>query len=195
VNIEVTLQGTTPLLMHNPQLADPFNPIVREMKALTGKRKKTDDDLAQIEKLEWHGGIYTEQQNGAVVVVQPTSKVRKCLVIAARRSKQGTLMEGAVSFQSLNVPLTYEGPREIDALWKNERYRSRLSVVVGKSRVMRCRPQFMPWGLVLQGFFLEDAGLNFEDLQRIGELAGQAVGIGDNRVNGYGRFTFTVKQR
>lgn len=59
---------------------------------------------------------------------------------------------------------------------------------------MRVRPQFFPWAMELNGIFVSDAGVNFDDLLRIVELAGTIEGIGDNRVNGYGRFTATLEQ-
>jgi len=54
---------------------------------------------------------------------------------------------------------------------------------------MRVRPQFFPWALTVSGVFVTDAGLNVDELKRIVDLAGRVEGIGDNRVNGYGRFT------
>jgi hypothetical protein len=165
-------------------MVDPDFEINRQIKAITGKRKKTDEDLRQIEKLEWYGGLYEE--NGGIT--QPTAKVRKCLINTAKISKMGKMVERAVSFSTLNVPLVYDGPKDIDKVFSDKRYHSRLSVGVGGKRVMRVRPSFYPWGLTVQGIFVEDAGLNMEDLERIVELAGVVEGIGDNRVNGYGRF-------
>lgn len=188
MKIRVTLTGTSPLLMHNPRMVDKEFEINIRIGELTSKRKKTLSDLKQIETLEWYGGMY--EQDG--VVVQPTSKVRKCLVNAAKIHKLGKAIERAVSFSDLNVPLIYEGPRDIKALFEDKRYHSRLSVGVGNKRVMRVRPKFFPWALEVNGIFIEDAGLNFEELERIAELAGVAEGIGDNRVNGYGRFTAKV---
>lgn len=188
--IAIELTGTSPLLMHNPQMVDPEFEINRQMKALTGKRKKTDEDLRQIGQLEWYGGLY--QEDG--VVVQPTSKVRKCLINTARIGKQGKQVERALNFTSLNVPLVYEGPKDIAELATDPTYRSRLSVGVMGKRVMRVRPQFAPWELRLEGVFIEDAGLNYDDLERIVELAGLVEGIGDNRVNGYGRFTGKIRK-
>lgn len=188
MRVRITLEGTSPLLMHNPQMVDPEFELNRQIKALTGKRNKTDEDLRQIERLEWFGGLYVE--NGTVV--QPTSKVRKCLINTARISKQGKMVERALSFSALNIPLRYDGPKDIEILAKDERYASRLSVGIGPKRVMRVRPQFFPWGLVVEGLFVEDAGLNFDALKAIVELAGLVEGIGDNRVNGYGRFVGTV---
>src|SRR5687768_10336249 len=116
MNITITLKGTSPLLMHNPRMVDPDFDLNRQIKALTGKRKKTDEDLRQIEKLEWYGGLYTASMNGSgTVIVQPTAKVRKCLINTARISKMGKMVERAISFADLDVPLQYEGPKDVDA--------------------------------------------------------------------------------
>lgn len=188
MRIRVELTGTSPLLMHNPQMVDPEFELNRAIKTITAKRKKTDDDLREIERLEWFGGLYV--QDG--IVVQPTSKVRKCLINTAKISKMGKMIERAVSFGTLNVPLVFNGPADPQKLFADKTYHSRLSVGVGGKRVMRVRPKFFPWALHCDGIFVEDAGLNFEDLERIVELAGVVEGIGDNRVNGYGRFTGKV---
>lgn len=193
MKIILTLQGTSPLLMHNPQMVDPQFELNRQIKALTSKRKKTDEDLQQIEKLEWYGGLYTEGVNGEQVVVQPTSKVRKCLINTGKITKSGKMVERSISFSSLNVPLIYDGPRDIDELYAQKRFHSRLSVGISGKRVMRVRPQFFPWSLELHGLFIEDAGLNFDAFEQIVELAGLVEGIGDNRVNGYGRFIGKVR--
>ena len=190
MKITIAVTGTTPLLMHNPRMVDPEFELNRQIKAITGKRKKTDEDLSSIERLEWYGGLY--EQNG--VVVQPTSKIRKCLINTGKMSKIGRSVERSLSFADLYVPLTYDGPKDIDALFEDKRYHSRLSVGVSGKRVMRVRPQFFPWAMVLSGLFVEDAGLNFDDLERLVELAGVVEGIGDNRVNGYGRFVGKVVQ-
>jgi hypothetical protein len=188
IAIEVT--GTSPLLMHNPRMVDPDFELNRQIKAITAKRKKTDEDNKQIERLEWYGGLY--EDNG--VIVQPTSKLRKCIINAAKISKQGKSIERALSFSTLNVPLVYSGPKEIDEIFANQQFHSRLSVGIGGKRVMRVRPQFFPWAMRVNGLFIEDAGLNFDEFERIAELAGLVEGIGDNRVNGYGRFTAVVKE-
>jgi len=189
MKISITLTGTSPLLCHNPRMVDPDFDLNRQIKALTAKRKKTDEDLKQIERLEWYGGLY--DQNG--IVVQPTSKVRKCVINAAKISKQGKSIERALSFGELYVPLVHDGPRDIDALYADKRFHSRLSVGIGNKRVMRVRPQFFPWAISIKGLFVEDAGLNFDEFEHIVELAGVVEGIGDARAIGYGRFTAVVE--
>ena len=185
MNIIIELTGTSPLLHHNPRMVDPEFELNRQIKALTSKRKKTDDDIRVIERLEWYGGLY--DLNG--VIVQPTSKVRKCLINTARISKAGKMIERALILPDMYVAQGYDGPRDIDQVFADKRFHSRLSVGVnGKKRVMRVRPSFFPWSIVVNGLFVEDAGLNWDEFQHIVELAGVVEGIGDNRVNGYGRF-------
>lgn len=194
MQFRLSLTGTSPLLMHHPQMCDPEFEINRSIKALTAKRKKTDEDLKEIERLEWHGGLYTAPgPDGKPIVTQPTAKVRKCLIGTARIYKQGKQVERAVTFYDMNVPLIYDGPRTPEELILDARFKSRLSVGVNGRRIMRVRPQFFPWALELKGLFVEDAGLNFEDLDRIVQMSGVVEGIGDNRINGYGRFTAEVK--
>jgi len=189
LQVQITVTGTTPLLMHNPQLVDKENPLTRQIAALATKRKKTDEDMKAIERLEWYGGLYTAPlEDGGVMIVQPTAKVRKCLINTARISKMGKMVERALSLNDLTVPLRYDGPPDIDTLFADATYHSRLSVVVGGKRVMRVRPHFPKWEIAVAGIFAEDVGMNIDDLERIVALAGVVEGIGDNRVNGYGRF-------
>lgn len=192
MNIVVTITGTAPLLMHNPRMVDPNFDLNRQIKALTSKRKKTDEDLKQIERLEWYGGLYTDDLDPNLIV-QPTSKLRKCLINTAKINKLGKSLERALSFSTLNVPLIYDGPKDIDAVWAIPAFTSRLSVGVQGKRIMRVRPKFFPWKMVVSGVFIEDAGMNPDEFVRIVELAGLVEGIGDNRVNGYGRFIGEVK--
>lgn len=188
MRIQITFTGTSPLLMHNPQMVDSEFELNRQIKAITAKRKKTDDDLRSIERLEWYGGLYA--QDG--VIVQPTAKARKCLINTAKISKMGKMVERALSFNSLNVPLAYDGPKDIHEVFADKAFHSRLSVGVGTKRVMRVRPKFFPWAFTVEGVFVEDAGLNPEDMERIVELAGVVEGIGDGRTIGYGRFAGKV---
>jgi hypothetical protein len=158
------------------------------MKALTSKRKKTDDDITKIGMLEWFGGLYTDGDQ----VVYPTANFRKSFIEAARINKLGKQVERAVSFSGITVPLEYDGPAQPQSLWEAGGFVSELPVVVMRSRVTRTRPQFDEWAVELEGTLLEDAGLNLDEFERIVDLAGRAIGVGDNRTNGYGRFTAEV---
>jgi hypothetical protein len=188
MDILIRMEGATPLLMHNPQLADPENEVVREIGTLIHKRKKTSEDRKNVERLEWFGGLYLN--SGRIVV--PTANVRKCLIEAARVSRLGRNVERSLNFPEVDTPLEYDGPRELELLYKTGRYISRLAVVIGGKRTMRVRPRFMPWKVTVTGLYIEDAGLNYDELERIVKLAGQMEGLGDNRRNGYGRFAAII---
>lgn len=194
MKVTINLVGSSPLLMHNPRMVDPEFDLNREIKALTAKRKRTDEDLQAIERLEWYGGLYHEGE----VVTQPVSKVRKCLINTAKIMKLGkgierTLILSGTTSDALSVPLVHDGPKTLQGLFELPRFHSRLSVGVNGRRVMRVRPSFFPWALSVSGEFITDAGVNLDDFTRIVELAGTVEGIGDNRVNGYGRFTGTLE--
>lgn len=190
--MDVTLEivGTSPLLMHNISLADPDNPYVKEIATYTAKRKKTEDDRREIERLEWYGGLYVD--NGRVVY--PTQNVRKSLIQAGKISKQGTQVTRALSFADLNVPLVYDGPDDLDVLFKDSAFQNRSAVGISGKRTMRVRPEFREWAVVANAFLLEDV-MDLADLERVGHRAGVAEGLGDNRINGYGRFQFRVTPR
>jgi hypothetical protein len=174
-------------------MVDPQFQMCREIKAITSKRKKTDEDLARIELLEWYGGIYTMQNGDGQVPSQPLSKVRKCLIETAKISKLGRNVERAITMTGLDVPVIYDGSKNIDDLFADAEYTSRLSVRVSSARVMRVRPQFKAWALDAPMVFIEDAGLNIDEFERIVKLAGVVTGIGDGRAIGYGRFEGVVE--
>ena len=50
------IRSLSPLIMHNGQLADPFNHFSKAKKEITGKRAKTDADMMEIARLDWFGG-------------------------------------------------------------------------------------------------------------------------------------------
>jgi hypothetical protein len=184
----ITLTGTTPLVQHNPRLADPGDDITREIKSITGKRKKTDEDRVAIERLEWFGGLYLEDKTPVV----PTANIRKCIVEAGKTRKLGKQIGRAVSFVDFTVPVIHDGPKDIEKLYSHPGFRLRATVVNnGQTRIVRVRPKFPAWALVADAEVLEDL-IDPHELRDVAALAGVIEGLGDNRVNGFGRFTATV---
>lgn len=190
MDIRVECSGLTPLLCHNISLADPDNPIVAEIATYTSKRKKTEDDRRAIERLEWFGGLYVE--DGRPVI--PTGNIRKSFIQAGKISKQGTAVSRALNFTRLHVPLAHDGPDDLEAMYADKAYSNRAAVGIAGKRTMRVRPQFTKWAVVADALLLDDV-MDLDDLTRIATRAGQAEGLGDNRVNGYGRFTVQVTSR
>jgi hypothetical protein len=185
VKLEIT--GRTPLLCHNIALADPDNPITRQISTYTAKRKKTDDDRRAIDKLSWFGGLYLE--GGRAVI--PTGNIRKSFIQAGKISKQGLQVSRSLNFTDLTVPIIYDGPPDVEELFLLSEFSNRAAVTVSGKRIMRVRPQFTNWSIVADALLLEDV-MDPEDLYRVAERAGGAEGLGDNRGNGYGRFAVRV---
>lgn len=190
MKVRISIAGTSPLLMHNIQLADPDNDIVREIATYTGKRKRTEDDRRAIARLEWYGGLYL----GASGPAMPTGNIRKALINAAKITKQGTAVQRALHFTDIDVPLVYDGSRDIDVLFKNPAHHHRAAVGIGNKRTMRDRPKFSEWAVVADAEFLEDV-LDLSDFVRVVERAGLAEGLGDGRALGFGRFEGKVEEQ
>jgi hypothetical protein len=80
MKLSVTLTGTHPMLMHNGRLANPIDPWTRQLKALTSKRKKTDEDILQIAQVEARAGCW-ETVDGMLGV--PSAAVWRCFYDAS----------------------------------------------------------------------------------------------------------------
>ena len=190
MDFEIEVTGTANLLMHNGQLANPLNPIVQEIKKITGKRKKTDDDHRKIAELEHAGSLYLDPDVGPFM---PGWSLHACLVNAAKKLKKGkTVTEGLFITTDVN-PLGYSGPRDPAGLFEDKNFVHLWPVKVGTARTMRCRPQFREWKFAADGW--ADPGLlDFADLQEIANIAGSYIGLCDWRPR-YGRFSAKVKKK
>ena len=90
--------------------------------------------------------------------------------------------------------LHYDGDEDAmtrEDLYADKRFVSNMMVVVARVRVPRCRPLFTNW------YFDAEFAYNPEVCKRDNLIkyltdAGLFEGIGDNRTNGYGRFTVKV---
>jgi hypothetical protein len=187
INFRITLTGTAALLMHNSRLADPLDSIVKERKKITGKRTKTDEDQEELARLEHAGSLYIDPVAGPYI---PGQNVERCLVDAARVTKQGVKVTRGVFISTDTNAIGYKGPRDADGLWKDANFRHMASVKVGQSRVMRCRPIFNSWAVEADGI-LDPSILDLAELESILTTAGQMIGLGDWRPR-YGRFTATL---
>lgn len=181
--LSVEIKGLTPTVMHNGQLSNPLNKWVKAIKLLTGKgKKKTDADIAEIMRLEWMGGLYVDEQHRPC---WPGENIAAMIKVAARATKQGKDVERGLQIGGL-WPLKYEGPKDLDVLFADERFSMVNSVKVNNSRVIRCRPQFPNWSLEFDLEYLPDQ-LNPADIKGFIEYAGIYVALSDRRPQ-WGRF-------
>lgn len=177
--------GATPLLMHNGLLADPLNEITKLMKAVSGKRDKTEADFAELSRLEWYGSLYV--QDGSPCL--PGEMIEAMLLEASRKKKKGVQAKAGLIVPN-NTKLEYPGPQDIDEMWKSGQFINKVGVRVQKNKVIRTRPIFKDWAANLTIHYLPSL-LNESDVKGFVETAGQIVGIGDWRPK-FGRFGVEV---
>lgn len=169
------MTSLAPYLMHNGQLADPLNKWSRAIKAISSKRKKTDADLEEMARLEFHGGLYLMKDGPAI----PSNNLKAMLINAAKKHKEGPLAQAGVRINS-HACLEYTGARDPDEMWKVGTFRDRRGVRVGQSRVMRTRPIFETWQAVVS-VTVDDEIVNPARVDEWMSTAGRLVGIGELR--------------
>lgn len=189
IKFKIAIEGTAELLMHNARLANPLDPATKALKKATGKRTKTEDDHLETARLEHAGGLYFDPDIGPYL---PSDNIWRFLYDGAKKFKLGPRVKEGIIFTEQVNPLAYEGPRDIDGLWKDENFRFMASVKVGQSRIMRCRPMFREWRTEAEGI-LDPNVLDLDQLSQIAETAGQIIGFGDWRPR-YGRCVATVAE-
>lgn len=189
-NFTLTMIGTAPMLVHNAQLSDPLNKWAKEMKKVSAKRTKTEDDHLELSRLEFYGGMYYDADLGPVI---PAMNIEATLVNGAKKIKLGKAVTQGLRITDQVTPIAYKGPRDMESLWGDgeSEFVNRASVKVGMARVMRTRPMFNNWALEVNGIY--DESIFDEDvINEICHYSGTLIGIGDWRPR-YGTFTHELK--
>ena len=185
----IRLTGIATLLTHNERLANKLDPLARELASVSSKRKKTDDDLQEMARLELMGGVY-ETDDGHVGI--PTWNVFRALQDGAKLNKLGKAVERAVIPASADVvPIKHDGPTRAVDMWTGGCYDQR-SVKVGMAKITRTRPAFRNWVVDVK-FAVDTEILRWDELVMIADNAGRLVGIGDYRPR-FGRFDAEVSE-
>ena len=189
MKITLHIAGIRPMLQHNGRLANPIDPHTRALAALTGKRKKTDEDLIAIMRIEARGGAYETTEG---LLGFPTQGVWRCLYDAAKAYKRGEDIKRALGAEDVTEPLLVAGVTvEVDEfLLAPDNIDYRPIKVMGR-KTMRARPIVRGWSTTHYFDLLEDV-IDPRDLAPIIERAGRLVGLGDWRPT-YGTFTAEVE--
>jgi len=180
--LKFRVRGVCPLLMHNGQLADPLNKFAKAMKKISGKRGKTDEDFAELARIEFLGSLYTDKTGKPVL---PGELIEATIVKGAKQKKKGPKAKAGIIVDG-NAPLIYSGPKTAEQLVKDDSFRLATPVKVQQSRVVRTRPKFDEWECEFTVHYLPDQ-VDTDDLKDWLEVAGRVCGFGDWRPR-YGRF-------
>ena len=180
--LKFRLTGVSPLVCHNGRLANPLDPMAKALKAVSGKRGKTDADFEEMARIEFLGSLYVGEDGPCI----PGEMLEAMLTAAAKKNKRGPQAKAGLLSDGMHR-LNYEGPRTPDLLWADEGFRLVAGVRVGQARIMRTRPIFRDWSSEIFVDFLPGQ-LNRGEVAEMVRIAGEVVGLGDWRPR-FGRFT------
>ena len=178
----VTIKGER-LMMHNEQLANPFNEYAVELRKFTKKRGKSEEDYREIARIEYQGGLYFDEKIGPFV---PAHCLNKMMVQGARKRKLGKLFEEMVLVEG-PAPVQYKGPRDRKRLWESGEFVDQRLAGVNAARTLRTRPLFRDW-TVQFSVRVEGGAVDREQLRQAVEAA-QFIGLLDGRPMYAGQFT------
>jgi hypothetical protein len=198
--IKMMFVGETGFLMHNNRLANPLDPYTMAMGSKSGKRKKTIEDIKELARIEWEGGLYL--YDGEIKI--PMRVVNKTMERGATKQKNGTLwktgcmvMDDYCKFDYPGAKIKCNGSKDIpnpdlDKYYENHNHQT--IVRVGQASLLRTRPIFNDWTLETTIVF-EPNVINRETVIQCAQDAGRLAGIGDWRIEkggGFGRFSVEV---
>lgn len=182
--VKFKVKGIQPLMQNNSQVVNPFNEYTLKLKPLTAKRKKTEDDMNEIYRLQFESSLY--MKDGLYII--PADHFWKALCTAAKEQKLGKKFE-----QSMQVfddcPLDFpEKDMTPEELYEEKSHVDiRDGVIMGKSRVPVCRAIFKEWQTEVTVWF-DETQIDKKDIVAIFNIAGQRYGVGTYRKK-FGRFS------
>jgi hypothetical protein len=185
--IQPTIVGSRALLVSNPTALNRHHLLTKQWNAIKGKKKKTEQELDEIDHLQWLMGLYFDPKLGPVL---PTQNIRKSAIEGARLSKEGKLVERFVTFVEGEAALEYDGPRDLKGLWADGRF---TNVAPTKRGVVCVRPMFTEWRATFS-VALDTSGIDERDFLRFLAKGGNVIGVGAYRSR-YGRFHTVVNGR
>jgi len=187
---QITLQltGESPLLLHSDRGANPLAAATIAHKALTSKRKKTDEDHIAIAQSEYLLGFYVSK-SGTIVI--PTTNIKSAVTEGARLHKLGASFNRAVMILEDTAAIVHAGPSTPEKMWETPTCVDARSVKVGQARIMRYRPKLNDWSLSVCVHF-DEGMVERAQLMAAAANAGLYIGLGDYRPakgGAFGRFS------
>lgn len=189
----VRLIGTTGLVLDNIASADPDSEIFREIKAITDKKEMTAEDRQRKDWLAYHGALYVDGDR----VMLPWANILRALRSGANLVG-GAMLSGkaasGIASAATDFEIEHDGPKP-DRLYDDPRFR--LSKMVNKNpsgkkaMIMTVRPIFPQWEVNF-GLTVLNEVIGWDQFKRVFEMTGEAVGVGNARRLGYGRFATEI---
>jgi hypothetical protein len=193
---QITLKfiGETALLTHNNRLANPLDKYTQVIGRKSGKRKKTLEDIWELARIEWEGGMYLYDG----IIKLPMRVINKTMERGATKQKNGVLWKTGCIVMDDFCLLEYKGKSiqveengeipnpELDP-WFTEANYFQAMVKVGQATILRTRPIFHGWSCKTTITF-DPSVINNESVLQAASDAGRLVGLCDWRPEKGGNF-------
>jgi len=170
------------LLLNNPQQVDPFNKYAKLSKEITGKRKKTDEDMLNLREIEMRSKIYWSDDVGVFVPGSwITAAVAGLSFSKAKIPKKE--IRGAVFAERQKLKLNYRGMNGVKEpldIVKNPEFCKVMNLKQGQVRICKAVPQFHDWSFECELSF-DNEIIDKSTLKNLIELAAKYGGFGDFR--------------
>lgn len=176
------ITGRSPLLQNNPAAF-----IGKTEESGLGAGKKNYDD-----EVEARLRVYKDAAGG---FCHPCEAFTKAMVKSVAGKKFGKLFATAAIKGAVFIVEPFASILDADGKPMTEYTIDRRSVVIGKSRILRCRPMWTGWTMRIP-LEVDAAILSPEQVCDAMGLAGRIIGIGDYRPEkggGFGRFSAEIE--
>lgn len=183
--VKFKIKSQSPMLMHSDRTANPMNEYTKKLKAITGKRKKTDDDHLEIAKIEFEASCYFD--TGWYI---PSANFEAMLLASAKHFKLGTTIKQALLVPDNSEFIFDDCDISPEDLFSVSEYVDQRTVKVGTAKTIRTRPIFKTWETTFT-CWLDTDKMDVDTLEQIVANAGKYVGLGDYRPR-FGRFESEV---
>jgi hypothetical protein len=189
--IKFKITGIEPLLQNNPQTVDPFNFYAKAKKRLTGKKKKTEEDLLEIRRLEVLSKCYFDENIGIYV---PSTWISAGIAGASfsRAKVSKAAIRSCVFPTEPKIKLHFADEKlvkTLDDIPGNPKFVHTLLLKQQQVRIAKCAPIFHGWNFTTSLEFDPEI-IDRADLIGILSFVATYVGFGDFRPT-YGRARFT----
>lgn len=191
VTLQLAIEGTTELLLHNVRLADALDPHTKKLKAITSnKQLEIDEKEEQKARAEFEGSLYWDDETGAYL---PGFNILRSFMEGGTFAKKGTAISQAVLSYTQKCPIIYGRNCKTPTELYDGGYVHRAIVTVQRSKVSRTRPAFYPWAVAFSLTF-DPSIISQDELMRAASMAGAYKGVGDGRTGGYGKGRYSVEK-
>ena len=175
--LECHIRGIVPCIMANGAMADPtyhWAKLAREIK----KGVKRGEVMTEQQARDYYHALFIGQLyllDGKVTPYWPSENVEGMIRRGAMKSKKGQVAKIAITVDD-NAPLLYDGPKDGEGLWNDERFVFKSRIGGKNGTTINCRCRFPEWEFKFR-VLLDKGQADVSDLRRWLEDAGAYIGL------------------